>query len=67
VADLTGQVADFTGIRSHSSVAFTMDTYSHIIEGMQEDAMALLDEVLPAGVSQINNAILTPITSIMVS
>jgi hypothetical protein len=27
-----------------------MDTYSHIIEGMQEDAMALLDEVLPTGV-----------------
>jgi len=44
----------------HSSVAFTMDTYSHIIEGMQEDAMALLDEVLPAGVSQKNNANLTP-------
>jgi len=36
----------------HSSVAFTMDTYSHIIDGMQEDAMALLDEVLPAGVSK---------------
>ncbi|MBT9143380.1 MAG: putative prophage phiRv2 integrase [Dehalococcoidia bacterium] len=35
----------------HASVAFTMDTYSHIIEGMQEDAMALLDEVLPAGVN----------------
>ncbi len=34
----------------HASVAFTMDTYSHIIEGMQEDAMALLDEVLPPGV-----------------
>ena len=33
----------------HASVAFTMDTYSHIIEGMQEDAMALLNEVLPAG------------------
>jgi hypothetical protein len=33
----------------HSSVAFTMDVYSHIISGMQEDAMALLDEVLPAG------------------
>ena len=31
----------------HSSVAFTMDTYSHIIDGMQEDAMELLDEVLP--------------------
>jgi len=35
----------------HSSVAFTMDTYSHIIEGMQSDAMALLDEVLPTGVN----------------
>lgn len=44
----------------HSSVAFTMDIYSHIIEGMQEDAMALLDEVLPAGVSQKNNAKITP-------
>jgi len=47
----------------HSSVAFTMDTYSHIIEGMQEDAMALLDEVLPAGVSQNSNANLTPTPS----
>ncbi len=44
----------------HASVAFTMDVYSHIIEGMQEDAMALLDEVLPAGVSQKSNANLTP-------
>jgi integrase len=43
----------------HSSVAFTMDTYSHIIEGMQSDAMALLDEVLPAGVSQKSNVNLT--------
>ena len=33
----------------HSSVAFTIDCYSHIIEGMQENAMALPDEVLPAG------------------
>jgi integrase len=33
----------------HASVAFTMDTYSHIIEGMQSDAMELLNEVLPAG------------------
>ncbi len=48
----------------HASVAFTMDTYSHIIEGMQEDAMALLDEVLPVGVSQKNNANLTPIVDI---
>jgi len=44
----------------HSSVGFTLDVYSHIIEGMQEDAMALLDEVLPAGVFQKNNANLTP-------
>jgi integrase len=50
----------------HSSVAFTMDVYSHIIEGMQEDAMALLDEVLPAGVFQKINANLTP-TSALVS
>jgi integrase len=48
----------------HSSVAFTMDTYSHIIEGMQNDAMELLDGVLPAGVLQKNNAKLTP-TSVL--
>ena len=35
----------------HSSVAFTMDVYSHIIDGMQSDAVALLDEVLPADVN----------------
>ena len=44
----------------HASVAFTMDTYSHIIEGMQEDAMALLDEVLPAGVNGVPQK-LTPV------
>ncbi len=37
----------------HASVAFTMDTYSHIIEGMQEDAMVLLNEVLPEGMSAV--------------
>ena len=36
----------------HASMAFTMDTYSHIISGMQEDAMALLDEVMPRGVAK---------------
>jgi integrase len=36
----------------HSSVAFTMDTYSHVLDGMQKEAMALLDEVLPAGVNK---------------
>ncbi len=38
----------------HSSVAFTMDVYSHIIEGMQSDAMALLDVVLPKGKNGIS-------------
>ena len=38
-------------VRGHSSVAFTMDAYSPIISDMREDAMALLDEVLPRGVS----------------
>ena len=36
----------------HSSVAFTMDVYSHIIDGMQRDAMELLDEVLPPVVTE---------------
>ncbi len=44
----------------HSSVAFTMDVYSHIIEGMQEDAMALLDEVLPEGVVKYSVAKMSP-------
>jgi len=37
--------------------AFTMDVYSHIIEGMQEDAMTLLDEVLPSGINRVDNKI----------
>jgi integrase len=44
----------------HSSVAFTMDVYSHIISGMQEDAMALLDEVMPHGVSGVSEKIPSP-------
>jgi len=53
----------------HASVTFTMDTYSHIIERMQSDAMALLDEVLPAGknrVSQKNIAKISPNVKITV-
>lgn len=53
----------------HASVGFTMDIYSHIIEGMQQDAMALLDEVLPAGINITHNqfnANLTPIMDVMV-
>jgi integrase len=50
----------------HASVAFTMDTYQHILEGMQEDAMMLLDEVLPPGVSpNYSNAKLTPAAPVM--
>ena len=41
----------------HSSVAFTMDTYSHILSGMQEEAMALLDEVMPPGVISVGLAV----------
>ena len=54
----------------HASVAFTMDVYSHIIEGMQSDAMALLDEVLPVaknGLSRKNNGNLTPKVNIKLS
>ena len=38
----------------HASTAFTMDTYSHIMKGMQQEAMALLDGVLPDGVFSRN-------------
>jgi hypothetical protein len=31
----------------HSSVAFTMDVSSHIIESRQEDARMLLDGIMP--------------------
>jgi len=54
----------------HSSVAFTMDVYSHILPGMQSDAMALLDEVLPEGkngLSGNNNANLTQRRDIMLT
>ena len=44
----------------HSSVAFTMDVYSHIIEGMQQDAIALLDEVLPEAAVKNSVAHLSP-------
>ena len=42
-------------VKAKPQVAFTLDVYSHIIEGMQEEAMNLLDEVLPAGVSKTNS------------
>ena len=47
-----------------------MDVYSHIIDGMQQDAMALLDEVLPEarnGAAGKNSAKLTPLANIRLS
>jgi len=39
-----------------------MDVHSHIIEGMQPEAMALLDEVLPAGINgKINDNLTTKV------
>jgi integrase len=37
----------------HSSVAFTMDVYSHILPDVQKEAMTLVDEVLPADVNGV--------------
>jgi len=50
----------------HSSVAFTMDVYSHILQGMQSEAMILLDEVLPMPKNEIRT-LLEPSRSIMSS
>ena len=44
----------------HASVAFTLQTYAHVLSGMQEKAMALLDEILPAGVTRNSVAKLSP-------
>ena len=44
----------------HASVGFTMTVYSHIIAGMHEEAMLLLDGVIPEGHVQSYNANLTP-------
>ncbi len=39
----------------HSSVAFTLDTYSHVIGGLQKSAMLKLDEMLHSKLAQIEN------------
>lgn len=36
----------------HSSVAITLDTYSHVLPGMQEDAALSLDEVFKVAMSE---------------
>lgn len=35
----------------HSTVAITLDIYSHVTPGLQEVAVEQLDSVLPVGVS----------------
>ena len=39
----------------HSSVAFTLDTYSHVVPGLQEAAAKRLDEVLEPGLAEMKN------------
>jgi integrase len=39
---------------AHASTGFTMDVYSHLLQGMQRDAVRLLDEVLPSAVPPTN-------------
>ncbi len=33
----------------HSTVAFTLDQHSHVIEGMQREAAAVMDRVVGSG------------------
>ena len=36
----------------HSSVSITLDTYSHVLPGMQEDAVAKVDAALQAALNK---------------
>ena len=53
----TGADSQYT--EEDASASFTMDTYQHIMNGMQKDAVALLDEVQPVGVSAGSHAEMT--------
>lgn len=48
----------------HASVGFTMDVYSHIMAGMQSEAMMLLDGILPVGKNGTLPGINVKLTSI---
>ncbi|MBE9482933.1 MAG: tyrosine-type recombinase/integrase [Chloroflexi bacterium] len=39
----------------HSSVAFTLDTYSHVVPGIQKAAARRLDEVLESELTNARN------------
>ncbi|MFC1969084.1 tyrosine-type recombinase/integrase [Chloroflexota bacterium] len=44
----------------HALVAFTLQTYAHVLSGMQEKAMELLNDVLPEGVKKQTGTFLAP-------
>jgi hypothetical protein len=41
----------------HASVAFTLDTYGHVMPGMQESAAEELDRFLPPEISGTENVV----------
>lgn len=51
----------------HASVAFTLQTYAHVLSGMQEKAMELLNDVMPEGVSKQTGTIMAPNVDITAS
>ncbi len=36
----------------HSTIAITMDIYSHVLEGMQDDAVEIVDAALQAALNK---------------
>ena len=48
-----GQIRVQGVLHRRSSLAFTTDVHSHIIEGIQAEAMMLLDEVLPPDINGV--------------
>jgi integrase len=36
----------------HSSISITLDTYSHVLPGMQDDAVAKVDAAIPAALNK---------------
>ena len=40
----------------HSSIAITMDIYSHLMPNMQQDAVGVLDDVMQAALQKRNKS-----------
>lgn len=51
----------------HTSVAFTLQTYCHIMDSMKQDAARLFDNIMPSAVPEKINNKLTTIDYIKVS